>query len=87
MKMPCRAPNASVQLDYVRDTLFGPVAQSVECQCQLAALNLQGRPGCACTFARRCPTRSTVPTAWPSSGTGAATTVWSATRANAVMAA
>jgi len=45
MKMPCRAPNASLQLDYVRDTLFGPVAQSVVCQCQLAALNLQGRPG------------------------------------------
>lgn len=44
MKMPGRAPNASVQLDYVRDTLFGPVAQSVECQCQLAPLNLQGRP-------------------------------------------
>ncbi|WDY60092.1 hypothetical protein [Pseudomonas sp. PSKL.D1] len=44
MKMPGRAPNTCVQLDYVRDTLFGPVAQSVECQCQLAALNLQGRP-------------------------------------------
>ncbi len=44
MKMPGRAPNASLQLDYVRDTLFGPVAQSVECQCQLADLSLQGRP-------------------------------------------
>lgn len=43
MKMPCRAPNACLQLDYVRDTLFGPVALSVECQAQLAALNLQGR--------------------------------------------
>ena len=44
MKMPGRAPNASLQLDYVRDTLFGPVASSVECQAQLAALTLQGRP-------------------------------------------
>ncbi|MBK4997832.1 hypothetical protein IAE37_000108 [Pseudomonas sp. S31] len=44
MKMPCRAPNANVKLDYVRDTLFGPVALSVECQCQLAPVNLQGRP-------------------------------------------
>ncbi len=44
MKMPCRAPNSNLQLDYVRDTLFGPVALSVECQCQLAPLNLQGRP-------------------------------------------
>jgi len=44
MKMPGRAPNSNLQLDYVRDTLFGPVALSVECQCQMAALNLQGRP-------------------------------------------
>ncbi|MDF0731814.1 hypothetical protein P0Y43_13950 [Pseudomonas entomophila] len=44
MKKPCRAPSNSLQLDYVRDTLFGPVALSVECQVQLAALNLQGRP-------------------------------------------
>ncbi len=87
MKMPCRAPNASLQLDYVRDTLFGPVAQSVECQCQLAALDLQGRPGLRLHICPPCPTRSTAPTAWPSSGTGAVTTEWSATRASAVMAA
>lgn len=36
MRMPGRSPNTALQLDYVRDTLFGPVAQSVECQCQLA---------------------------------------------------
>ncbi|MHC6225890.1 hypothetical protein ACYU03_14125 [Pseudomonas sp. X10] len=45
MKMSCRAPSSCLQLDFVRDTLFGPVAQSVECQVQLAALNLEGRPG------------------------------------------
>ncbi|MBC3419709.1 MULTISPECIES: hypothetical protein [unclassified Pseudomonas] len=44
MKMPGRAPSSCLQLDYVRDTLFGPVAQSVECHAQLAALDLQGRP-------------------------------------------
>lgn len=44
MKMPLRAPSTPLQLDYVRDTLFGPVARSVECQVQLAALSLQGRP-------------------------------------------
>lgn len=44
MKMPGRAPNSNLHLDYVRDTLFGPVAQTVECQCQMAALTLQGRP-------------------------------------------
>ncbi|MBF8780246.1 hypothetical protein [Pseudomonas fulva] len=45
MKMPCPAPAASVELDYVRDTLFGPVAQRVECLVQLAPLDLRGRPG------------------------------------------
>ena len=45
MKMPCRAPSTCLQLDYVRDTLFGPVAKRVECHVQVAAVNLQGRPG------------------------------------------
>jgi hypothetical protein len=44
MKRPCRAPSACLHLDFLRDTLFGPVAQSLECHVQLAALNLQGRP-------------------------------------------
>ncbi|MDH0301508.1 MULTISPECIES: hypothetical protein [unclassified Pseudomonas] len=44
MKMSCRAPCARIELDFIRDTLFGPVAQRAECQVQLAALNLQGRP-------------------------------------------
>lgn len=44
MKMPRPAPSTPLQLDYVRDTLFGPVARSVECHVQLAAINLQGRP-------------------------------------------
>ncbi|CAK14934.1 hypothetical protein [Pseudomonas entomophila] len=44
MRMSCRAPCACLELDYVRDTLFGPVAQHAECQVQIAALSLQGRP-------------------------------------------
>lgn len=44
MKAHYRAPCASLELDFVRDTLFGPVAHPVECQVQLAALNLQGCP-------------------------------------------
>ncbi|MBC3455626.1 MULTISPECIES: hypothetical protein [Pseudomonas] len=43
MKMPCRAPCVLLELDFVRDTLFGPMAQRAECQVQLAAINLQGR--------------------------------------------
>ncbi|MCO7514269.1 hypothetical protein NJF44_11980 [Pseudomonas guariconensis] len=44
MKMSCRAPSACLELDFVRDTLFGPVAQRAECHVQVAALNLQGCP-------------------------------------------
>ncbi|MCG8291767.1 hypothetical protein [Pseudomonas entomophila] len=44
MRMSCRAPCACLELDYVRDTLFGPVAQHAECQVQIAAFSLQGRP-------------------------------------------
>ncbi|MDC0688448.1 hypothetical protein POF53_12695 [Mitsuaria sp. RG] len=44
MKMPCRAPCVLLELDFVRDTLFGRVAQRAECRVQLAALSLQGRP-------------------------------------------
>ncbi len=44
MRMPQRAPGCCLRLDFVRDTLFGPVAHSAECQVQLAALELQGRP-------------------------------------------
>ncbi|WP_248919630.1 hypothetical protein [Pseudomonas entomophila] len=44
MRMSCRAPCACLELDYVRDTLFGSVAQHAECQVQIAALSLQGRP-------------------------------------------
>lgn len=87
MKMPGRAPNASLQLDYVRDTLFGPVAQRVECQCQLAALNLQGRPGLRLHVCPHCLTRSTELTVWPSSGMGGVITAWFARRESAATVA
>ena len=45
MKSSCRAPSACLELDYVRDTLFGPLSQRVECQVQLAPLQLGGRQG------------------------------------------
>jgi hypothetical protein len=44
MKSTYRASSACLELDFVRDTLFGPVAQRVECHVQLAAINLQGCP-------------------------------------------
>lgn len=87
MKMPCRAPNANLQLDYVRDTLFGPVALSVECQCQLAALNLQGRPALRLHICPPLPDKVERAHSVASSGMAAAITAWCATRVNVAMAA
>lgn len=44
MKSNYRASSACLELDFVRDTLFGPVAQRAECHMQIAPINLQGCP-------------------------------------------
>ncbi|WP_411564765.1 hypothetical protein [Pseudomonas shirazensis] len=43
-KSTYRAASACLELDYVRDTLFGPVAHRAECHVQFAPVNLQGAP-------------------------------------------
>lgn len=35
----------TARIDYVQDTLFGPISKRVECQIQLFTLNLDGQPG------------------------------------------
>lgn len=32
-------------IDYVQDTLFGPISKRIECQVRLFILNLAGQPG------------------------------------------
>jgi len=43
--MANRACATCLQIDFVQDTLFGPVARRAECEVQLAPLNLNGLPG------------------------------------------
>ncbi|MNJ46107.1 hypothetical protein D3C77_412300 [compost metagenome] len=45
MRMANRACATCLQIDFVQDTLFGPVARRAECEVQLAPLNLNGLPG------------------------------------------
>ncbi len=45
MRMANRACATCLQIDFVQDTLFGPVARRAECEVQLAPLNLNGLSG------------------------------------------
>ncbi|MDD2058715.1 hypothetical protein N5D52_08365 [Pseudomonas sp. GD03860] len=45
MRMANTACATCLQIDFVQDTLFGPVAHSAQCEVQLAPLNLNGLPG------------------------------------------
>ncbi|MBM3103745.1 hypothetical protein IIE18_01290 [Pseudomonas sp. V1] len=45
MRNVSRACQTCLQIDFVQDTLFGPIAHSAECEVQLAPLNLNGQPG------------------------------------------
>ncbi|KJK18092.1 hypothetical protein ACIOVF_13920 [Pseudomonas sp. NPDC087612] len=45
MRKVSPASPTSLQIDFVQDTLFGPVAHSAECEVQLAPLNINGLPG------------------------------------------